>query len=71
LRAAGVSLEDRKALLGHRSDEITTHYSAPDIAHLLECANRICNPKRGTVLRIAEKWAQNGHKSGYNSALLS
>ena len=61
LRAAGVSLEDRKALLGHRSDEITTHYSAPDLAHLLECANRVCDPNRGTVLRV---WAQNGRKTG-------
>jgi len=61
LRAAGVSLEDRKALLGHRSDEITTHYSAPDLAHLLECADRICDPKRGTVLRICR---EAGRKSG-------
>ena len=61
LRAAGVSLEDRKALLGHRSDEITTHYSAPDLAHLLECADRICDPKRGTVLRVCR---ENGRKTG-------
>jgi integrase len=38
LRAAGVSIEDRKALLGHKVDDITTHYSAPDLARLLECA---------------------------------
>ena len=63
LRACGVSLEDRKALLGHRNDEITTHYSAPDLAHLLECANQVCDQSRGTVLRV---WAQNGNKNGYN-----
>ncbi|MGB5630547.1 MAG: site-specific integrase, partial [Woeseiaceae bacterium] len=34
LRAAGVSYEDRQDLLGHKSDRITTHYSAPDIARL-------------------------------------
>lgn len=32
LRAAGVSNEDRKALLGHKVEDITTHYSAPDLA---------------------------------------
>ena len=28
--AAVVSYEDRQDLLGHKSDRITTHYSAPD-----------------------------------------
>lgn len=41
LRAAGVSLEDRKALLGHKDREITTHYSAPEIGCLIVAANRI------------------------------
>jgi E1-E2 ATPase len=27
---AGVSLEDRKALLGHKSGDVTTHYSVPN-----------------------------------------
>jgi integrase len=61
LRAAGVSNEDRKALLGHKVEDITTHYSAPDLGHLLECAERICDQKRGTVLRV---WLQNGGKNG-------
>ena len=61
LRAAGVSIEDRKALLGHKVDDITTHYSAPDLAHLLECAERACDEKRGTVLRVC---MQNGGKNG-------
>jgi len=29
LRAAGVSLETRKMLLGHTNGDITSHYSAP------------------------------------------
>ena len=29
LRAAGVSYEDRQDSLGHRSNRVTTHYSAP------------------------------------------
>jgi len=31
--AAGVGLEDRKILLGHTSDHVTTHYSAPQWVH--------------------------------------
>jgi hypothetical protein len=70
-----VSLEDRKALLGHRNDEITTHYSAPEVGHLLECAERVCDHKRHTVLRVlpqggegrtarvGTKWAQKPVKS--------
>jgi len=52
LRAAGVPFEDRQDLLGHRSGGITTHYSAPDIARLLEAAERVCQPALKTVLRI-------------------
>jgi hypothetical protein len=47
LRAAGVSLETRKVLLGHRNGGITSHYSAPEIEELLAAANRVCefNPR--------------------------
>jgi len=31
LRAAGVTLEDRKALLGHKNGSITSHYSAVEL----------------------------------------
>ena len=41
LRAAGVSLETRKVLLGHKNGDITTHYSAPEIEELIDAANRI------------------------------
>ena len=43
LMAAGVSLEDRQDLLGHRSGKITTHYSAAELSRLIECANRVCD----------------------------
>ena len=46
-----MSLEDRQDLLGHKSDRITTHYSAPDVARLIEAANKVCEP-RHTVLRV-------------------
>ena len=39
LRAAGVSFEDRQDLLGHKSNRVTTEYSAPELAHLIEAAN--------------------------------
>ncbi len=47
LRAAGVPLETRKVLLGHRNGDITSHYSAPELAELLEAANRVCEGKSG------------------------
>jgi len=39
---AGVSFENRQDLLGHRSGRITTHYSAAELGHLIEAANRAC-----------------------------
>lgn len=39
LRAAGVSLEDRQDLLGHKSGRITTEYSAAEIGNLVAAAN--------------------------------
>lgn len=47
LQAAGVSFEDRQDLLGHRSGRITTHYSAAELARLLEAANRVCDANQG------------------------
>ena len=46
LRAAGVSFEDRQDLLGHRSGKITTHYSAAELANLIEAANQVCDRDR-------------------------
>ena len=42
LRVAGVGFEDRKVLLGHKSDHVTTHYSAPEIGALIEASERVC-----------------------------
>jgi integrase len=47
LRAAGVGFEARQALLGHHNGSVTTHYSAAEIAELLEAVNRI-NATRNT-----------------------
>jgi integrase len=42
LRAAGGSFQDRQDLLGHRSDRITTHYSAAELSRLIEAAEKVC-----------------------------
>ena len=47
LRAAGVALETRKVLLGHRNGDITTHYSAPEVEELIEAVNKVCQEKSG------------------------
>ena len=53
LRAAGVDFEDRQDLLGHKSERITTHYSALDIARLIAAAEKVCERRANTVLRVA------------------
>jgi len=45
LRAAGVSEEDRKDLLGHKNKSITTHYSMAEIKDLINAANKICEER--------------------------
>lgn len=47
LRAAGVALETRKVLLGHRNGDITTHYSAPELEELFEAVNKVCGEESG------------------------
>lgn len=41
LRVAGVPFEDRQVLLGHKANSVTTHYSAPEIGHLIDMAERV------------------------------
>ena len=41
LRSVGVPLETRKALLGHAIGDITTHYSAAELAELITAAEKI------------------------------
>ena len=55
LRAAGVSLEDRRDLLGHKAPDVTTHYSAAEIGNLVAAANRIVGSRENptpTLLRV-------------------
>lgn len=53
LRSAGVSVEDRADLLGHRSGKITTHYSSAELENLYDAANKVCVERRnGVVLTL-------------------
>ncbi|MET0002068.1 MAG: site-specific integrase [Candidatus Thiodiazotropha sp.] len=44
---AGVSIEIRRYLLGHKvkKDSVTNHYSEPDLETLLEHSNKVCHMK--------------------------
>lgn len=42
LRAAGVGMETRKALMDHATGDITTHYSAAEIGELLAAVQKLC-----------------------------
>ena len=57
LRAVGTPLEDRKALMGHTSDEITTHYSAAELETLQRWVERIVDAMPSTALRTG--WSEN------------
>ncbi|MFK7958233.1 MAG: tyrosine-type recombinase/integrase, partial [Lysobacterales bacterium] len=48
LRSAGVSQETRKALLGHKNGDVTTHYSAPEIQELLDAVESICSQRKSS-----------------------
>lgn len=48
LRAAGVSHEDRQSLLGHKSGNVTTHYSGAELKQLIDAANLVANVGRST-----------------------
>jgi integrase len=55
LRAAGVSHEDRRDLLGHKSGSVTTDYSAAELSTLLYAVNQLIHSRKiptTTVLRI-------------------
>ena len=62
LRAAGVPLETRKVLLGHKNGDITTHYSAPELQELFDAAERVCGQNFGktSAMILLKKKAVNG-----------
>ncbi|MDH3428962.1 MAG: tyrosine-type recombinase/integrase [Gammaproteobacteria bacterium] len=46
LRSAGIPLETRKALLGHATGDITTHYSAAELGELISASESIVSRGR-------------------------
>ncbi len=50
LRSAGVSLEDRADLLGHKTGRMTTHYSAAELENLIAAANSVSDREKSGVL---------------------
>jgi integrase len=56
LRAAGVSDEDRAALLGHSGSAMPQHYASPDVCRLLPLANRVLERASVvTIVRVARE----------------
>jgi len=52
LRAAGVGLETRRVLLGHKNDDITVHYSPAEVRELLEAVERLAETPPTTLLKV-------------------
>jgi hypothetical protein len=58
LRAAGVSAEDREALLGHANRSMAGHYASADVGRLLKQASLVLNRQETcTGLRVANAGA--------------
>ena len=56
LKAAGVTEEDRKSLLGHKNGIVTSHYSGAELGQLIEAANKVsATDSRGPVLTILKR----------------
>ena len=62
LRAAGVPKDTRRVLLGHRSGDITDHYSVPELQDLYEATNRICesHSRKSPALHMVKRKMVNG-----------
>jgi len=60
LQAVGVGFENRKLVLGHKWDHITTHYSAPEIGALIEASEKVCElpARKSTALAIVRSQGQ-------------
>jgi len=58
LRTAGVPLETRRVLLGHKTGDITSHYSAPELSELIRAANAVLKAQESTLLRVVTRQDQ-------------
>ncbi len=55
LRSAGVSLETRQDLLGHKNGNMTTHYSAAELHDLYRAVQSIETGESSPLLRSVQK----------------
>jgi integrase len=56
LRAAGVRLETRKVILGHKNGDITTHYSQAEIQELRDAVELLTNRRKASpALKLVGK----------------
>lgn len=71
LRSAGVSKETRSALLGHKTEDITTHYSAVEIQELIDALAKIAenNSRKTPALTLLR--ATSGNKKILTHSLVS
>jgi len=66
LRAAGVSAEDREALLGHANHSMAGHYASADVGRLLMQANLLLDRSgTRTLLRVADSQRRRVNKSSH------
>jgi hypothetical protein len=66
LRGAGVSFEDRKVLLGHKTHDVTTHYSAAEIGLLIAATERVCDlaERASPAIAVVRRRQPEGVKRG-------
>ncbi|MEM7278006.1 MAG: tyrosine-type recombinase/integrase, partial [Pseudomonadota bacterium] len=62
LRAAGVSREDRRDLLGHKSQSITTHYSTAEIGNLIAASEKVVRQRTSTAPATLLRCIDGGRK---------
>ncbi len=58
LRSAGVPLDTRKVLLGHKTGDITRHYSVAELGEVIAATGRICTAKGSpslSLVRVASR----------------
>jgi len=67
LREEGVSREDRKDILGHANDDITTHYSTAETTYLVERTVSSKRPSLYLVKNTPATHSKNGHSENVPS----
>jgi hypothetical protein len=45
----------RLCLLGHKTGDITSHYSAPELSELIRAANAVLKAQESTLFRVVTK----------------